>query len=182
MICCFELRVGDAHTWSSNVLNYHQCALVDFLRLVMTKDFLQCDYIFQIIMYNKRNTLICVCPAIWESWIVVRWFLNTNCGFSCEGPGICEPWTTWWTDFKTLRRFFSRNLLESSFAIALFRSALFSLTCLFLHFLGSVILHRRIQLLRLSALLFRIFLHSRISEFPFYFQFVIDLIFFIHLL
>ena len=38
---------------------------------------------------------------------------------------------TWSTDFKTLRRFFSRNLLERSFAIALFRSALFSLTCLF---------------------------------------------------
>ena len=39
--------------------------------------------------------------------------------------------TTWWTDFKTLRRFFSRNLIERSFAIVLFRSALFSLTCLF---------------------------------------------------
>ena len=35
-------------------------------------------------------------------------------------------WNTWWTNFKTLRRFFSRNLLERSFAIALLRSALFS--------------------------------------------------------
>ena len=45
---------------------------------------------------------------------------------------------------------------------------------LVLHLLGRVILHRRIQLLRFSAHLFTIFLHTRISRFPFYFQFVID--------
>ena len=111
------------------VLNYHRLALVDFLRLVVTKDFLQCDYIFRIIAHNK--IIFVDVPAIWKSRNVVRWFLNTSGGFLFVGPGICESWTTWWTDFKTLRCFFSRNLLEHSFAIAFFHSALFSLTCLF---------------------------------------------------
>jgi hypothetical protein len=38
------------------------------------------------------------------------------------------------------------------------------------------------QLLRFSELLFTIFLYTRISQFPLYFEFVIDLVFFIHLL
>ena len=83
--------------------------------------------------------------------------------------------TTWWTDFKT-RRFLSRNLLERSFDMTLsFGTIYFNL--LVLHFLARVTLHRGILLLRFSALLFKIFLHTRISKFPFYFQFVIDLIF-----
>ena len=82
--------------------------------------------------------------------------------------------TSWGTDFKTfLLKKPSRTFLSHcslSFGIIFFNFLVF-------HFLGRVILHRRIQLLRFSALLFRIFLHTRTSQFPLYFQFVIDLIF-----
>ena len=80
---------------------------------------------------------------------------------------------TWWTGFKISRRFCSRNLLKRSFAIALFCSALFSLTCLFwISLVGSSCIEE------FSALLLTIFLYTRISQFPFFFN--LSLIWFFH--
>ena len=66
-------------------------------------------------------------------WLVKNLISKTNKQIVCVvSHGRSENYeTTRWTDFKTLTHFYSRNLLERSFAIALFRSALFSLTCLF---------------------------------------------------
>ena len=85
-------------------------------------------------MFDKKKHIFSCCKIHNCLLFEMTWFpfeRNKN-GVSLRSHGRRENYeTTWWTDFKALRRFFSRNLLERSFAIALFRSALFSLTYLF---------------------------------------------------
>ena len=81
--------------------------------------------------------------------------------------------TTWSTDIKT---FLLTKPSRTFFCHCSLSFCIFSLTLLVLHFFGRAMFHPRIQLLRFSAHLFTIFLHTRISQFPIYYQFVIDLI------
>ena len=80
--------------------------------------------------------------------------------------------TTWRRDFKTLRRFFSQNLLERSF-----RLALFSLTCLFCIFSVGLSCIEEFSCWDSVHFFSRYFFTRGLVNLYFYFQIVIDLIF-----